>query len=428
YLDHPPLIAYVIRLGTTIFGDTPLGVRAGPLILLIGATWAVWRSGALLLRSETGGATAAVFFNVTLMSGTVGLAATPDSPAMAAAAFFVFCLAQVAETERPAWWLAAGVAGGVALSSKTQGQRRGALVALPVAAGSSLASLALALSRGGARARHVCPGDRVERGPRVDLLLLAIRPGRQPRLFAALPRRLRGRPGRPGNAVHPSPGARRRARHHRNRGETARADRARRRHAGAGGGLLRLAFAARARAGQLAVLSLPGLLHRRGVAGAGRRPRRARRPILASSRGPDGGAADAHRLRARVLAGRLSAGIARSGGAHSRRGLCPGRGRGRGLTPADWRQRRRHDELCPDRMARLLHALASSGRSADGARSMAPGAAAGARSDGWARALRHRELARSEGDGRRAVHPGHAAGTNLTAARRRGRRGLPGLS
>jgi 4-amino-4-deoxy-L-arabinose transferase-like glycosyltransferase len=118
YLDHPPLIAYVIRLGTTIFGDTPLGVRAVPLVLLIAATWAVWRSGAVLLGSEAGGATAALFFNVTLMSGTVGLAATPDSPAMAAAAFFVLCLAKVAETERPAWWLAAGMAGGFALLSK----------------------------------------------------------------------------------------------------------------------------------------------------------------------------------------------------------------------------------------------------------------------------------------------------------------------
>lgn len=118
YLDHPPLIAYVIRLGTAIFGDTSLGIRAVPFVLLIGATWAVWRGGAVLLRSEGGGATAALFFNVTLLSGTVGLAATPDAPAMAAAAFFVFCLAQVAETERPAWWLAAGVAGGFALLSK----------------------------------------------------------------------------------------------------------------------------------------------------------------------------------------------------------------------------------------------------------------------------------------------------------------------
>jgi 4-amino-4-deoxy-L-arabinose transferase-like glycosyltransferase len=118
YLDHPPLIAYVIRLGTTIFGDTPLGVRAMPLVLLTGATWAVWRSGALLLRSDSAGVTAALFFNLTLMSSTVGLVATPDSPAIAAAAFFVFSLAKVAETERPIWWAAAGVAGGFALLAK----------------------------------------------------------------------------------------------------------------------------------------------------------------------------------------------------------------------------------------------------------------------------------------------------------------------
>ena len=118
YLDHPPLIAYVIRMGTTIFGDTPLGVRAVPLVLLIGATWAVWRSGALLLRSDSAGVTAALFFNLTLMSSTVGLAATPDSPAIAAAAFFVFSLAKVAETERPIWWAAAGAAGGFALLAK----------------------------------------------------------------------------------------------------------------------------------------------------------------------------------------------------------------------------------------------------------------------------------------------------------------------
>lgn len=118
YLDHPPLIAYVIRLGTIVFGDTPLGIRVVPLLLLAGATWAVWRSGRVLLESEAGGATAALFFNVTLMSGTVGLAATPDSPAMAASAFFVFCLVRVARTERPVWWLAAGVAAGFALLSK----------------------------------------------------------------------------------------------------------------------------------------------------------------------------------------------------------------------------------------------------------------------------------------------------------------------
>ena len=28
YFDHPPMIAWLIRAGTFVFGDTPLGVRA----------------------------------------------------------------------------------------------------------------------------------------------------------------------------------------------------------------------------------------------------------------------------------------------------------------------------------------------------------------------------------------------------------------
>src|SRR6478609_3596835 len=36
FLDHPPLIAWFIRFGTTIFGDTNLGVRfAGILAMLV---------------------------------------------------------------------------------------------------------------------------------------------------------------------------------------------------------------------------------------------------------------------------------------------------------------------------------------------------------------------------------------------------------
>ena len=118
YLDHPPLIAFAIRLGTAVFGDTQFGVRAVPLVLLIAASWAVWRSGASLLQSKSGGALAALLFNLTLMVNIEGLVATPDAPAMAEAAFFVFFLVKVAETEQGVWWLAVGAAGGFALISK----------------------------------------------------------------------------------------------------------------------------------------------------------------------------------------------------------------------------------------------------------------------------------------------------------------------
>src|SRR5829696_9222630 len=32
YFDHPPAIAWLVHVGTAIFGDTPLGVRFGPVV------------------------------------------------------------------------------------------------------------------------------------------------------------------------------------------------------------------------------------------------------------------------------------------------------------------------------------------------------------------------------------------------------------
>src|ERR1700743_2364184 len=67
YYDHPPAIAWLIRAGTLVFGATPFGVRIGGLILSLLATAFVWRTGAILLKDETQGARAALFFNLTLM-------------------------------------------------------------------------------------------------------------------------------------------------------------------------------------------------------------------------------------------------------------------------------------------------------------------------------------------------------------------------
>ena len=118
YFDHPPAIAFVIRFGTLLFGATPLGVRLGALLLSIAASVLVWRSAAVLLRDETSAARACLFFNLTLMVSVETLAATPDAPAVAAAAAFLYALARVRETEKGVWWLGVGLAAGLALLSK----------------------------------------------------------------------------------------------------------------------------------------------------------------------------------------------------------------------------------------------------------------------------------------------------------------------
>jgi 4-amino-4-deoxy-L-arabinose transferase-like glycosyltransferase len=118
YLDHPPMIAWLIAPGTALFGATPFGVRFAGIVLSIPATWFVWRSAALLLKDENRAAPAALFFNLTLMASVELLAATPDMPSVVTAAAMVWTLAKIQTTGNGRWWLAYGVAAGLALLSK----------------------------------------------------------------------------------------------------------------------------------------------------------------------------------------------------------------------------------------------------------------------------------------------------------------------
>ena len=118
YFDHPPAIAFVIRAGTIIFGNTAFGVRFGGIILSLLASWFVWRSAEILLHDTVSAARACLFFNLTLMISVETLAATPDAPAVVTAAAFLFTLAKVLQTGRGTWWLGVGVSAGLALMSK----------------------------------------------------------------------------------------------------------------------------------------------------------------------------------------------------------------------------------------------------------------------------------------------------------------------
>jgi len=118
YYDHPPVIAFLIRAGTSLFGDTPGGVRAAGLLLSLAATWFVWQSARALLKDEARALLAALLFNLTLMMGVELLAATPDLPSIVTAAGFLFCLARLQGSGNGRWWLAAGIAAGLGLLSK----------------------------------------------------------------------------------------------------------------------------------------------------------------------------------------------------------------------------------------------------------------------------------------------------------------------
>jgi 4-amino-4-deoxy-L-arabinose transferase-like glycosyltransferase len=118
YYDHPPMVAYVIRAGTIIAGDTELGVRLVSILLALPMSFAVYQSAGILFGGRRVAATAAILLNVTLMAAVGTLIVTPDAPLLVASSFVLFFLAKVLETGRGFWWLAVGVAVGAALLSK----------------------------------------------------------------------------------------------------------------------------------------------------------------------------------------------------------------------------------------------------------------------------------------------------------------------
>lgn len=118
FVDHPPVNPFLIHVGTSLFGDTPFGVRVCNVLLGIPATWAVWSAARLLFRRPGIGATAALLFNLTLALSVGGMAATSDMPVMLGAALLMAGLAKLDESGSGIWWLAVGAAFGLGMLSK----------------------------------------------------------------------------------------------------------------------------------------------------------------------------------------------------------------------------------------------------------------------------------------------------------------------
>lgn len=117
YLDHPPMVAWLIGLGTSLFGDTEMGVRLGAFVSQIIASFFAYR----LTRNLFGGTSALValilmqilpFFFIT------GVLMTPDAPLMAAWAGCLCFLERALVAGRGRAWWGVGLCLGAGLVSK----------------------------------------------------------------------------------------------------------------------------------------------------------------------------------------------------------------------------------------------------------------------------------------------------------------------
>ena len=118
FLDHPPMIAWFIRFGTAIFGDTNFGVRfAGVLAMLV--TQLLLADIVRRVTHDVRAVVLAVLMpEAALYYGLLMAKVSPDVALIPFAVAMVWALVRLNESDDARWWLAAGVFAGLALLSK----------------------------------------------------------------------------------------------------------------------------------------------------------------------------------------------------------------------------------------------------------------------------------------------------------------------
>jgi dolichol-phosphate mannosyltransferase len=120
YYDHPPMVAWLIALGTQLAGHNPFGVRLATVLLSVGILWFVYRLTVYSVSrhplpgmgrptpASAGAWTVAVLVVMPLFS--VGsFLATPDVPMAFFWAWSVWLVVRAVDDPRPRTWLLLGV-------------------------------------------------------------------------------------------------------------------------------------------------------------------------------------------------------------------------------------------------------------------------------------------------------------------------------
>lgn len=116
YLDHPPMIAWLIGLGRLLLGDGEAGIRLFPALSTAVLALAVYRIGLLLLDARSA-AIAAYWFTLSVAGGLLFIAA-PDAPVVTFWTLAVWAVAEYVRRRQANWWLPVGLFAGLALLSK----------------------------------------------------------------------------------------------------------------------------------------------------------------------------------------------------------------------------------------------------------------------------------------------------------------------
>ncbi len=118
FLDHPPMIAWFIRFGTAIFGDTNFGVRFAGLVAMPVTQGLLADIVRRVTHDFRAVMIAVLMTEAALYYGLLMAKVSPDVALIPFATAMVWALVRLAESNDARWWLAAGTFAGLALLSK----------------------------------------------------------------------------------------------------------------------------------------------------------------------------------------------------------------------------------------------------------------------------------------------------------------------
>jgi 4-amino-4-deoxy-L-arabinose transferase-like glycosyltransferase len=120
YYDHPPMVAYAIRLMTTMFGDSETIIRLAAVAAMSVTSWLIYRIGCILFNRNAG-ETALVVYLLVPMTQVGYLAVTPDPFVCLFWALTLYLVCCSLFEQCPGFLALAGVSVGCTLLSKYTG-------------------------------------------------------------------------------------------------------------------------------------------------------------------------------------------------------------------------------------------------------------------------------------------------------------------
>ena len=117
YFDHPPMVAWMVALGTAVFGNTELGVRFAAIVLWPASAWLLFSVGRLWFDRKVGVLAVLLFCLCPVFVG-IGFVVTPDFALVFFWLLTLYAISKVLHGGANVYWILAGIGFGCAMLSK----------------------------------------------------------------------------------------------------------------------------------------------------------------------------------------------------------------------------------------------------------------------------------------------------------------------